>query len=34
MNPSLLIQIPFFPEQASNFAFEIDLFYLFLCALT
>jgi cytochrome c oxidase subunit II len=34
MNPSLLIQIPFFPEQASNFAFEIDLFYLFLVALT
>jgi cytochrome c oxidase subunit II len=35
MNPSsLLIQIPFFPEQASNFAFEMDLFYLFLFALT
>ena len=33
MNP-FLIQIPFFPEQASNFAFEIDLFYLFLFALT
>jgi cytochrome c oxidase subunit 2 len=34
MNPSsFLIQIPFFPEQASNFAFEIDLFYLFLVAL-
>ncbi|HKQ72495.1 MAG TPA: cytochrome c oxidase subunit II [Blastocatellia bacterium] len=35
MNPlSFLIQIPFFPEQASNFAFEVDLFYLFLIALT
>src|SRR5215510_283603 len=35
MNPSsFLIQIPFFPEQASNFAFEIDLFYLLLFALT
>src|SRR5499427_9339189 len=33
MNP-FLIQIPFFPEQASNFAFEVDLFYLFLFALT
>jgi cytochrome c oxidase subunit II len=33
MNP-FLIQIPFFPEQASNFAFELDLFYLFLVALT
>ena len=33
MNP-LLIQIPFFPEQASNFAFEMDLFYLFLVAVT
>src|SRR5262245_20569251 len=33
MNP-ILIQIPFFPEQASNFAFEVDLFYLFLFALT
>src|SRR5262245_52332651 len=33
MNP-FLIQIPFFPEQASNFAFEIDLFYLLLFALT
>jgi len=33
MNP-FLIQIPFFPEQASSFAFEIDLFYLFLFALT
>jgi cytochrome c oxidase subunit 2 len=29
-----LIQIPFFPEQASNFAFEIDLFYILLFALT
>jgi cytochrome c oxidase subunit 2 len=34
MNPSFLIQIPFMPEQASNFAFEVDLFYLFLFALT
>jgi cytochrome c oxidase subunit 2 len=35
MNPSsFLIQIPFMPEQASNFAFEVDLFYLFLIALT
>ncbi|MBO0856996.1 MAG: cytochrome c oxidase subunit II [Chloracidobacterium sp.] len=35
MNPSsLLIQIPFLPEQASNFAFEYDLFYLFLVAIT
>src|SRR5215510_6712132 len=33
MNP-FLIQIPFFPEQASSFAFEIDLFYLLLFALT
>lgn len=33
MNP-FLIQIPFMPEQASNFAFEMDLFYLFLFALT
>jgi len=33
MNP-FLIQIPFFPEQASNFAFEIDLFYILLFALT
>jgi cytochrome c oxidase subunit 2 len=31
---NFLIQIPFFPEQASNFAFETDLFYLFLFALT
>ncbi len=29
-----LLQIPFMPEQASTFAFEVDLFYLFLCALT
>jgi cytochrome c oxidase subunit 2 len=34
MNPSFLIQLPFFPEQASNFAFEMDLFYLFLVAVT
>ena len=35
MNPSsFLFQIPFFPEQASNFAFEMDLFYIFLFALT
>jgi cytochrome c oxidase subunit 2 len=34
MNPSFLIQFPFFPEQASNFAFEMDLFYLFLVAVT
>jgi cytochrome c oxidase subunit 2 len=35
MNPSLsLIQIPFFPEQASNFAFEVDLFYILLSAMT
>jgi cytochrome c oxidase subunit 2 len=35
MNPSsLLIQIPFLPEQASNFAFEYDLFYLFLVGVT
>ncbi len=33
MNLSFLIQIPFFPEQASNFAFEMDLFYLFLTGL-
>src|SRR5215475_11309700 len=31
---SFLIQIPFFPEQASSFALEMDLFYLFLVALT
>src|SRR5262245_43383953 len=31
---SFLIQIPFMPEQASNFAFEVDLFYIFLSALT
>src|SRR5499433_1906063 len=31
---TFLTQIPFFPEQASNFAFEVDLFYLFLFALT
>jgi cytochrome c oxidase subunit 2 len=34
MNPSFLIQLPFFPEQASSFAFEMDLFYLFLVAVT
>jgi cytochrome c oxidase subunit II len=34
MNSSFLIQLPFFPEQASNFAFEMDLFYLFLVAVT
>jgi cytochrome c oxidase subunit II len=34
MNPSFLIQLPFFPEQASNFALEMDLFYLFLVAVT
>jgi len=35
MNPSsFLILIPFFPEQASSFALEVDLFYLFLFALT
>ncbi|HEX5081476.1 MAG TPA: cytochrome c oxidase subunit II [Blastocatellia bacterium] len=33
MNP-ILIQLPFFPEQASNFAFEMDLFYLFLVGVT
>jgi cytochrome c oxidase subunit 2 len=34
MNPSFLIQLPFFPEQASNFAFEMDMFYLFLVGVT
>jgi len=35
MNPSsFLILIPFFPDQASSFALEVDLFYLFLFALT
>jgi cytochrome c oxidase subunit 2 len=34
MNSSFLIQLPFFPEQASNFAFEMDLFYLFLVGVT
>jgi cytochrome c oxidase subunit II len=34
MNLSFLIHLPFFPEQASNFAFEMDLFYLFLVAVT
>src|SRR5215475_9192695 len=33
MNP-FLIELPFMPEQASNFAFEVDLFYAFLFALT
>jgi cytochrome c oxidase subunit II len=32
--PCLLISIPFMPEQASNFALEIDLLYFFLVALT
>jgi cytochrome c oxidase subunit 2 len=31
---SFLFQIPFMPEQASNFAQEVDLLYLFLVALT
>src|SRR5262249_20990607 len=35
MNPSSFLSlIPFFPDQASSFAFEVDLFYLFLFALT
>src|SRR5262245_49234866 len=34
MNLTFLIHLPFFPEQASNFAFEMDLFYLFLVAVT
>src|SRR5262245_54813818 len=29
-----LLQIPFMPEQASSFALEVDLLYLFLIALT
>lgn len=33
MNP-LLTQIPLLPEQASNFAFEFDIFYIFMVALT
>ncbi|MGE0104367.1 MAG: cytochrome c oxidase subunit II [Blastocatellales bacterium] len=32
--PLPFIQIPFMPEQASTFAWEVDLFYLFLAALT
>jgi cytochrome c oxidase subunit II len=32
--PCLLINLPFMPEQASNFALEIDLLYFFLIALT
>jgi cytochrome c oxidase subunit 2 len=32
--PCLLISLPFMPEQASNFALEIDLLYFFLIALT
>jgi len=31
---SFLFQVPIMPEQASNFAFEVDLFYYFLTALT
>jgi cytochrome c oxidase subunit 2 len=32
--PCLLVNLPFMPEQASNFALEIDLLYFFLIALT
>lgn len=32
--PLSFLQIPFMPEQASTFAMEVDLFYLFLVALT
>ncbi len=32
--PFFLIQMPFMPEQASNFAQEVDLLYFFLIALT
>jgi cytochrome c oxidase subunit 2 len=31
---SFLFQVPIMPEQASNFAWEVDLFYYFLIALT
>src|SRR5262249_27914291 len=31
---SFLTQIPFMPEQASNFAFEYDLFYILMVAIT
>src|SRR5262245_58001892 len=31
---SFMFQVPIMPEQASNFAFEVDLFYLFLTVLT